>query len=103
MSIISGGMFVKFYLQSTPTGKETLGGDKRLWHNKSVAAVVIMLLYAIAIDWLGFLTVTLLTLFILYKIVIAFFRVYLIVLLLPHLPRKMLGTNRRQKRFHRGR
>ena len=69
MGIISGGMFIKSHLQSTSAGQEPLGKDKRLWHNKSVATVVIMLLYAITIDWLGFLTVTLLILFILYKAV----------------------------------
>jgi putative tricarboxylic transport membrane protein len=69
MGIISGGMFIKSYLQSISAGQEPLGKDKRLWHNKSVAAVVIMLLYAITIDWLGFLTVTFLILFILYKAV----------------------------------
>jgi putative tricarboxylic transport membrane protein len=69
MGVISGGMFIKSYLQSASAGQEPLGADKKLWHNKSVATVVIMLLYAIAIDWLGFLTVTLVGLFILYKAV----------------------------------
>jgi hypothetical protein len=69
MAVISGGMFIKYYLQSASTGQEPHGREKRLWHNKSAAAVVIMLLYAITIDWLGFLTVTLLILFILYKAV----------------------------------
>jgi putative tricarboxylic transport membrane protein len=69
MGIISGGMFIKSYLKSTSAGQEPLGEDKRLWHNKCVATVVIMLLYAITIDWLGFLTVTLLVLFVLYKAV----------------------------------
>jgi len=67
MGIISGGMFIKSCLQSTSAGQEPLGADKRLWHNKSVATVVIMFLYALTVDWLGFLTVTLLILFILYK------------------------------------
>jgi hypothetical protein len=69
MGVISGGMFIKSYLQSSSAGQEPLGADKRIWHNKSVATVVIMFLYAIAIDWLGFLTVTLAGLFVLYKAV----------------------------------
>ncbi len=69
MCIISGGMFIKSHLQSTPARQEPLGKDKRLWHNKSVATVVIMFLYAITIDWLGFLTVAFVVLFILYKAV----------------------------------
>jgi len=69
MGIISGGMFIKSHLQSASARQESLGEDKRLWHNKCVATVVIMLLYAITIDWLGFLTVTLLILFFLYKAV----------------------------------
>jgi putative tricarboxylic transport membrane protein len=67
MSIISGGMFINSYRQSISAGREPLGADKRLWHNKAVATVVIMLLYAITIDWLGFLTATFVMLFILYK------------------------------------
>ncbi len=67
MSIIAGGIFIKSFLQSISKGREPLGKDKRLWHNKSVATVVIMLLYAITIEWLGFLTVTLLILFVLFK------------------------------------
>ncbi|MBI5605703.1 MAG: tripartite tricarboxylate transporter TctB family protein [Deltaproteobacteria bacterium] len=69
MGIISGGMFIKFLLMSTPAGREPLGKDKRLWHYKCVITVVIMFLYALTIDWLGFLPVTLLILFILYKAV----------------------------------
>lgn len=69
MGVIAGGMFIKSYLQSASAGQEPLGADKKLWHNKSVTTVVIMFLYAIAIDWLGFLTVTLVGLFILYKAV----------------------------------
>jgi hypothetical protein len=67
--IISGGMFIKSTCSPPSVAREPLGGDKRLWHNKSVATVVIMFLYAITIDWLGFLTVTLVILFILYKAV----------------------------------
>lgn len=69
MGVIAGGMFIKSYLQSASAGQKPLGADKKLWHNKSVTTVVIMFLYAIAIDWLGFLTVTLVGLFILYKVV----------------------------------
>lgn len=67
MGMIASGMVIKVYLQSHSTGQEPLGADKRLWHNKVVATVVIMFLYAITIDWLGFPTVTFLILFILYK------------------------------------
>ena len=69
MGIVSGGMFIKFLLQSASAGREPLGKDKRLWHYKCVVTVVIMFLYAITIDWLGFLPVTLLILFILFKAV----------------------------------
>jgi len=67
LSIVAGGMFIKARLRSISAGQEPLGKDKRLWHNGPVAAVVIMLFYAVTIDWLGFLTVTLLVLFILFK------------------------------------
>ncbi len=69
ISIVACGMFIKAHLRSISAGQEPLGEDKKLWHNKPVATVVIMLLYAITIDWLGFLTVTLLILFILFKAV----------------------------------
>jgi hypothetical protein len=67
ISILAGGMFIRACLRSISAGQERLGKDKTLWHNGPVAAVVIMLLYAMTIDWLGFLTVTLLVLFILFK------------------------------------
>ena len=67
MGVVSGGMFIKSYQQSVSAARKPLGGEKRLWHNNPVAIVVITLLYAITIDWLGFLTVTLLMLFVLYK------------------------------------
>jgi putative tricarboxylic transport membrane protein len=67
MGIISSGVLIKSYRQSNSAGRERLGEDKRLWHNKAVATVMIMFLYAIAIDQLGFLTVTFVMLFILYK------------------------------------
>ena len=67
MSVIAGGIFIKSCLLSLSAARNPLGKDKRLWHNKSVATVVIMLLYAITIEWLGFLTVTLLVLFVLFK------------------------------------
>lgn len=69
MSVIAGGIFVNSCLQSLSATRHPLGKDKRLWHNKSVATVVIMLLYAVAIEWLGFLTVTLVILFVLFKMV----------------------------------
>jgi hypothetical protein len=69
ISLVAGGMFIKARRQSISAGQKPLGEDKRLWHNRCVATVVIMLLYAITIDWLGFLTVTLLILFILFKAV----------------------------------
>ncbi len=67
MSVVAGGIFIKSCLQSLSATRHPLGKDKRQWHNKSVATVVIMLLYAITIEWLGFLTVTLLILFVLFK------------------------------------
>jgi len=69
MGIVAGGIFIRAHLRSISTGQKPLGEDKRLWHNKPAAAMMIMLLYAITIDWLGFLTVTLLILFILFKAV----------------------------------
>lgn len=65
--LISGGMFIKFYLQSIVAGREPLGADKKLWHNKPVVVLVVMFLYAVFMDRLGFLTVTALMLFLLYK------------------------------------
>jgi hypothetical protein len=44
MGIISGGMVIKSHLRSASARQEPLGEDKRLWHNKSVATVVIMFL-----------------------------------------------------------
>jgi hypothetical protein len=69
MSVIAGGTCFKSYLQPISAGQEPLGEDKRLWHNKPIATVVIMSLYALTIDWLGFLTVTFLILFVLFKAV----------------------------------
>lgn len=69
MGIIAGGVFVKSCLQSLVAAREPLGADKSLWHRKSTATVVIMLLYAFALEWAGFLTVTLLMLFVLFKAV----------------------------------
>ncbi len=67
MIIVAGGLFITTHMRSISGGREPFGKDKRLWHNKPVVTVVIMLLYAITIDRLGFLTVTLLILFILFK------------------------------------
>jgi len=69
MCVIAGGIIIKSRLQSLSAARNPLGKDKRLWHNKSVSTVVIMLLYAITIEWLGFLTVTLVILFVLFKMV----------------------------------
>ncbi len=69
MCVIAGGIFIKSCVQSLSAARNPLGKDKRLWHNKSVSTVVIMLLYAITIEWLGFLTVTLVILFVLFKMV----------------------------------
>ncbi len=67
IGIVSGGILIKSCLQSISSAQEPLGGEKRLWHNKPVAILVITVLYAMTIDWLGFSTVTLLMLFVLYK------------------------------------
>jgi len=67
MGIISSGVLIKSYRHSSSAGRKPLGEDKRLWHNKAVATVIIMFFYAFAIDWLGFLMVTFVILFILYK------------------------------------
>jgi putative tricarboxylic transport membrane protein len=69
MALIAGGMFINTFLRSASAGQEPLGEDKWLWHNKCVATVALMLFYALAMDWLGFLTVTLVMLFVLYKAV----------------------------------
>jgi putative tricarboxylic transport membrane protein len=69
IGIAAGGMFVKYYLQSHPAVQPPPGARGKLWHNKPAATVAIMLLYALTIEWLGFLTVTLLLLFVLFKAV----------------------------------
>jgi predicted membrane-bound spermidine synthase len=67
MGAIAAGIFIKSWVMSVIAGREPPGTDMRLWHNKSAATVAIMVLYAITIEWLGFLTVTLLFLFVLFK------------------------------------
>lgn len=67
MGSIAGLIFVRSCVLAAVSGQERSGKDGRLWHNKSVATVVIMLLYAAAIEWLGFLTVTLAVLLVLFK------------------------------------
>lgn len=67
MCLIAGGAFAISWLRSGSAAREPPGADKRLWHNKSVATVVIMLLYAMAFEWLGFVADTFLVLLVLFK------------------------------------
>ena len=67
MCVIAGGVFAISWLRSGSAAREPPGADKRLWHNKSGATVVIMLLYAIAFEWVGFVTDTFLILLVLFK------------------------------------
>ena len=62
-ALVAGAIFVVALLSASGP----LGGDKGLWHAKPVITVAIMLCYAFALEWLGFLTVTLVALFVLFK------------------------------------
>ncbi len=67
MCLIAGGVFAFSWLQSGSAAGEAPRADKRLWHVKSVTTVAILLIYAIAFEWLGFATDTFLVLLILFK------------------------------------
>lgn len=69
LTIIAGIVFVKSFLESDAEVKEPPGTDKRLWYVKPAATVMTMFLYAITIDWLGFITASLILLFFLYKVI----------------------------------
>lgn len=69
ISMISGGVFINSYLRSISAAREPPGADMKLWHNKPVAVLVAMFLYAVFMDWLGFLIITLLMLFYLYRFI----------------------------------
>ena len=69
LTMTSGILFVQSYLRFRSKKKEILGADKRLWHVKPAATVIIMFVYAVTIDRLGFITTSLILLFFLYKVI----------------------------------
>ena len=67
LSILSIVLFIRSILRS-PSGREApSGGHKRLY--KVIAVIFFMLLYALTLDWLGFLLVTFVLLFLLFKVI----------------------------------
>ena len=67
LTIIAGIVFITSFRQSNAAANEPPGADMRLGHIKPAATVIIMFLYAITIDWVGFITASLILLFFLYK------------------------------------
>jgi putative tricarboxylic transport membrane protein len=67
MSLIAAGTFAQACVRAVLAGPGHAGRAAKLWHGKSAATVGIMLLYAYALEWAGFLTVTLLMLLVLFK------------------------------------
>jgi len=66
LGLLSGGLFIRSLLKSPSKTEESLGGHGRQWQ-KVVSTVVVMVLYAITMDRLGFLFVTFLLLLFLFK------------------------------------
>lgn len=66
LGLLSGGLFIRSLLESPAEGEEPFWGRERQWR-KVFSTVLAMVLYAVTMDRLGFLFVTFLLLFFLFK------------------------------------
>ena len=69
LCLVSAGLVIRSFFRGFSSDQEAVGGNNRIWHSKAGLTVLILFLYALTLDWLGFLLATLALLFLLFKAV----------------------------------